>query len=838
MILGIIGFGLNVVAASQPLANITLATNPPTVGSIHNSTYFDGSWTGGVAPYTISLYSGSALSNPHSASAANCSSYPIFVSSNLYTSQSFSNWVVVNTSSPSRAYICYKIVDSAGHSAYSPVLSTAINLSAFPLSNLVLYPTVQSIIPGADANFTAFWNGGKSPYSFALYSGKADSCSNNNPNFTVVSSNGGTLLGTSVGITINPISSGYYCLVVGDSTGYDIHSSAVYVQAIGLAPTNLIFTTTTPSVTNRTSARFLASWTSGTPPYGISVLYSGQQVCPSQGMPSIFNKEVVSGTSIGINATPTSSGYYCLFVTDNSGYGEYSNSTYITVTTNATKFNGLYNLTLTVTKLNSTFVNISATWGDKGNGIQGSAFKAYNLTWWYSSASSTCLQGNHTSMGSASGSFIGLGTAKEGINTNAMPGHGKTMYVCYEVTDTLNNYSATSPVVAINNLTPVAPIKIVTPSGIPYSSVLANAYISQSQAAQLFAKYKGTYIDPLGYNVTGYGYNVTSGLRIGGSDIGAELESDGINVNAGVSMAILSPSRIPEPGGSNSLALESVALTNQAQQAYFNVTASISKSYIVAQGTENGATYSLFNAQGTIFMAAWIGNRFAVAVSDVPINTAQLTNIVTMDLANNTSTGASSTTISSTAPEYTVQVSKGWNIVPIYGVTEDSLGSCQPNVATLTNSIFLYNSTTGRYTTLTGAFWYNAGSSPSADPYINGYSGWFYSPVNCELQYSLADTLVNNNPPTQLTSGWNFFTVMPWMLNQSYSSVFSGCNVKEVYSYSNNGWIGGESSVMAHLGTQTATSTEVGDSMIIKVASACQLQTQQLSPPAPPSSAH
>ena len=137
-------------ASNQSIINVTLAKIAQTTTGL---TYFDGSWTGGVVPYTISFYSGPALSNPYSASAANCSSYPLFVSSNLYTSQSFNDWIV-NTASANRSYICYMIVDAAGHSAYSPVLRISASSSTNTTSTILIPTNVSTVSTTASTSTT------------------------------------------------------------------------------------------------------------------------------------------------------------------------------------------------------------------------------------------------------------------------------------------------------------------------------------------------------------------------------------------------------------------------------------------------------------------------------------------------------------------------------------------------------------------------------------------------------------------------------------------------------------------------------------------------------------
>jgi hypothetical protein len=180
---------------------------------------------------------------------------------------------------------------------------------------------------------------------------------------------------------------------------------------------------------------------------------------------------------------------------------------------------------------------------------------------------------------------------------------------------------------------------------------------------------------------------------------------------------------------------------------------------------------------------------------------------------------------------------------------------CETNPASLPGSIFVYDQPFGGYINPTYVLTNSAngqesysypsnimiatyspltGSYSAVNPSVDNYTGWFYAQQNCVVGYpsfsSSAGALLETTPPTYLTSGWNFLTVMPWMLNQSYSGIFSSCNVNEVYGFNTNAnsWQGGQKNMSAYMGTYTATSGEIGESVIVKVSGSCNLQTPTL----------
>ena len=175
-----------------------------------------------------------------------------------------------------------------------------------------------------------------------------------------------------------------------------------------------------------------------------------------------------------------------------------------------------------------------------------------------------------------------------------------------------------------------------------------------------------------------------------------------------------------------------------------------------------------------------------------------------------------------TSTSWIINISKGWNILPVFDINvSDVLSGCEANVPypIVDNSTFIY--VPGRrqyqhYTTLNAS--------------VDSYTGWFYSQRACTVRFNPGGPI----KPMQFANGWNFFSIMPWMVNQSYSNIFSACNVQIVYGFSNNAWIGGENSVATYLGTNNTTSSEVGDSMIINVNGACQLQNSAASTAPPP----
>ena len=187
----------------------------------------------------------------------------------------------------------------------------------------------------------------------------------------------------------------------------------------------------------------------------------------------------------------------------------------------------------------------------------------------------------------------------------------------------------------------------------------------------------------------------------------------------------------------------------------------------------------------------------------------------------------------------TINISKGWNIIPNIGLNTAELTVCQPNYK---SHFFMYSPLSSEYLNYSQTVALEA----SQGSYASLYTGWFYSTANCDIQYNISQDGQQYQNAIKLVTGWNFFTIKPWMLNKTFATEFGNCNVTEIafWNATSQNWskLGGSSGLsqislfdQIHIGTPMIES-----SMLLKVPTACRLQSSVTGipvPPAPPSSA-
>lgn len=217
----------------------------------------------------------------------------------------------------------------------------------------------------------------------------------------------------------------------------------------------------------------------------------------------------------------------------------------------------------------------------------------------------------------------------------------------------------------------------------------------------------------------------------------------------------------------------------------------------------------------------------------------------------------SATSANSTAPPnppnltrnsgWQFSIKKGWNLIPFYGVSgTEVVNNCGlSSTSQLFDSIFIYDSASNSY--FSGASIANE-SNPgygwwhSSLGYVSSSTGWFYSPTDCQASFGVLNTYP---APMGLIQGWNFMTVMPWMLNQTYQNVFSNCNVQRVYGWVNSTWTQRYANISAFMVgrglassySQEITPSQVGTSMLLYASNACSLSSSgsgTVTPPSPP----
>ena len=187
---------------------------------------------------------------------------------------------------------------------------------------------------------------------------------------------------------------------------------------------------------------------------------------------------------------------------------------------------------------------------------------------------------------------------------------------------------------------------------------------------------------------------------------------------------------------------------------------------------------------------------------------------------------------------WTLNIHKGWNIVPFDNVFITSAQqNCHMSLASIANNSVVYSPQLNGY--IPAEYVINEMNGTNYfDNNISDYTGWFNSSTNCKASFGGVGTgtraggIDKNNTlavPTNLWKGWNFFTVQPWMVNQSYSNIFNNCTILDVVGLTNsNGgksaaWGVGVPTVSVLVGHFKATKEDIGRSMVLKTASDCVL---------------
>jgi YVTN family beta-propeller protein len=204
-------------------------------------------WSGGTAPYTVTLRSGLSAS-----CASDTAVVAVVPGSNPLTGQTVTSASFTFPAAASSTYYCVSVVDS------SSVPVTALSITTPFVRNPLLSAALSPLSPGAvDTGQTATvtatitWSGGTAPFTVELTQGVSTSCS---ADTTVVGSAKTGLVGTSTTITLtSPSASTYYCATVTDSSPVVATSTTSSAQFVVNSPPTV--TISPPSATIGTGER-------------------------------------------------------------------------------------------------------------------------------------------------------------------------------------------------------------------------------------------------------------------------------------------------------------------------------------------------------------------------------------------------------------------------------------------------------------------------------------------------------------------------------------------------------------------------------------------------------
>ncbi|MCL5423646.1 MAG: hypothetical protein M1385_01010, partial [Candidatus Marsarchaeota archaeon] len=338
-------------------------------------------WSGGTAPYSVSLYSSSSSS---------CSS-----SSTLITTQSSlntNNAVFQSLSPTTTIYYCAYVTDSASNPL--TLNSNTIKITVNPqLTAPTITPSSVAIDSGQNIKIAlGVQTTGTSPYTYQWYNGSS-SCLD-----SLISG------ATSNSITVSPNRNMYYCAKVLDSVSSQVLSASSNV-VVSLALGSLSITANNLVIDDGQQVKISSSITGGTTPYTYQWYSGSSSSCSS-------DSQISGATSNSITVSPTSTTYYCLSISDSAYQKESSEST-VKITVNAPLLSGAI-----TAPSNSIYLtqNVVLTANPSG----GSLPYTYQ---WYSSSSSSCSSSSNLIGGAIESTY----TASPTSNT----------YYCYEIVDSL-----------------------------------------------------------------------------------------------------------------------------------------------------------------------------------------------------------------------------------------------------------------------------------------------------------------------------------------------------------------------------------------------------------------
>ncbi len=277
----------------QISANVLTIDNGQSVG-------FTSSITSGTSPYTYQWYSGSysSCSSDSSISGATSSTY---------------------TASPSSStYYCLLVTDSNSNAEYSSSIHIIVNQK--PLSDG--FTASNTIIDeGQTQVLTATLTGGTSPYTYnflvynptpALETNALYSTSSTTNSFSYIQN---SAWGTGT-FTAN--------IIITDNVGEQTTNSLTYSvnTALGtptISPSN-------PTIDNGQSISFTSTWSGGTTDYTAKLYSSSTSTCNSGSTLVQTLSSLTSGSASFSSISPSSTTYYCIFVTDSATTPETTNS--------------------------------------------------------------------------------------------------------------------------------------------------------------------------------------------------------------------------------------------------------------------------------------------------------------------------------------------------------------------------------------------------------------------------------------------------------------------------------------------------------------------------------
>ncbi|MCL5786760.1 MAG: YncE family protein [Candidatus Marsarchaeota archaeon] len=302
------------VTVNPSLGVPTLASSPslPSSQGNGNTITFTATATGGTSPYTYNYLitntvTGNLVANMLFTNVAS-------------TTNSFA-WTIPGADIGNTVQANVIVTDSA----YSPettnsVESGTLTITYTPLSTPTLSscPSSPILDAGQTVSCTITVSGGVAPYTYNwLISNSITDAITANMLFTGVSSTGNTFEYTVVGADAanSPL---VFNVVVTDSHQTTINS--IYSSAFTVNPALTIpsITPSNPTINSGQAVTFSSAWSGGTTDYTAKLYSSTTSTCNTGSTLVQTLSSLTSGSALFSSVSPTSTTYYCIFVTDSA----------------------------------------------------------------------------------------------------------------------------------------------------------------------------------------------------------------------------------------------------------------------------------------------------------------------------------------------------------------------------------------------------------------------------------------------------------------------------------------------------------------------------------------
>ena len=192
--------------------------------------------------------------------------------------------------------------------------------------------------------------------------------------------------------------------------------------------------------------------------------------------------------------------------------------------------------------------------------------------------------------------------------------------------------------------------------------------------------------------------------------------------------------------------------------------------------------------------------------------------------------------------QLTFNMKKGWNLLPV-GIEGPPVFADNTSMG----AVFIWIPVSGKYA---GGI-VKDGSVVSNDDYSQQieamkdyapFSMWVYLKRDVSFtSYAITNqkVLTGEGAPTRLAKGWNFVAIWPFMVGLDVQDLFANCTITKanMWNAETQGWQQPSSTQAAQNMSSQVRESDVGETMLVYAASACELslvEKEAMTPPALP----